>query len=185
MKSTTDETVDTAKDTGAPQQEAPMKVEAQKEHHWLQKMVGTWTCESEATVEPGKPPSKWKGTETVRPLGEIWVLAEGQQNEENNSSCTGITMMTLGYDPQKKRFVGTFIGSMMTNMWLYEGTLDAAEKVLTLDTEGPSMSAEGKLTKYKDVIEFKSDNDRRMTSEMLGEDGKWQKFMTATYRRVK
>lgn len=38
------------------------------------------------------------------------------------------TMMTLGYDPARKWFVGTFIGSMMTHMWVYAGT------VLTLDT---------------------------------------------------
>ena len=47
--------------------------------------------------------------------------------------------MTLGYDPVQKRFVGTFIGSMMTHMWIYNGTLDAAGKVLTLDTEGPGL----------------------------------------------
>ena len=47
------------------------------------------------------------------------------------------TIMTLGYDPQKERFVGTFVASMMTHMWHYNGSLDAAEKVLTLDTEGP------------------------------------------------
>ena len=33
-------------------------------------------------------------------------------------------IMTLGYDPAKKRFVGTFIGSMMTNLWVYEGELE-------------------------------------------------------------
>lgn len=186
MKSTTEETVDIAKPaTSASQQEMPMKVEPQKEHLWLQRMVGNWTCECEATMEPGKPPTKWKGTESVRSLGGVWVLVEGQQNEENNDSCNGTTIMTLGYDPQKKRFVGTFIGSMMANMWLYDGNLDAAEKVLTLDTEGPSMSGDGKLAKYRDVIEFKGDNDRRMTSEMLAEDGNWHKFMTATYQRVK
>jgi Protein of unknown function (DUF1579) len=31
----------------------------------------------------------------------------------------------------KKRFVGTWIGSMMTYMWVYDGELDRSERVLT------------------------------------------------------
>jgi len=93
------------------------------------------------------------------------------------------TLMTLGYDPPTKRYVGTFIGSMMTHLWVYDGALDAAERVLTLDTEGPSMAAAGKVTKYKDVIEFKNDDHRVLTSHTLGDDGKWRPFMTVNYRR--
>ncbi len=74
---------------------------------------------------------------------------------------------------------------MMTHLWVYDGALDAAQRVLTLDAEGPSMAAEGKMAKYKDVIEFKSDDHRVLTSHMLGDDGKWHLFMTANYRRNK
>jgi len=38
---------------------------------------------------------------------------------------------------------------------------DAADRALTLETEGPSMPAKGKMAKYKDVIELKSDDYRR------------------------
>jgi hypothetical protein len=158
-----------------------MKVEPQKEHQWLQRLVGEWTCEGEATMAPGQPPSKWKGTETVRSLGGVWILAEGQGEMPDSGSAT--TLMTLGYDPVRKRFVGTFIGSMMTHMWLYEGGLDAGGMILTLDTEGPNMAAEGKTARYKDIIEFKNDDHRLLSSEMLGDDGEWHRFMTATYRR--
>ena len=33
---------------------------------------------------------------------------------------------TLGYDPAKKKYVGTFIASVMTHLWIYSGSLDAA-----------------------------------------------------------
>lgn len=95
------------------------------------------------------------------------------------------SIMTLGYDPQKERFVGTFIASMMTHLWPYEGTLDAAGKVLTLDSEGPSFTGDGKVVKYQDVIELKSDDHRTLSAYMLTDDGKWQHFMTAHYRRTK
>jgi hypothetical protein len=91
--------------------------------------------------------------------------------------------MTLGYDPQKKRYVGTWVGSMMTYLWVYDGALDSAEKMLTLYTEGPSMSTEGKMATYKDVIEFKNDNHRVLISHVLGEDGMWREFVTTHYRR--
>ncbi len=35
-----------------------MKAEPQKEHEWLHKLVGEWTCEAEASMEPGKPPGE-------------------------------------------------------------------------------------------------------------------------------
>ena len=62
--------------------------------------------------------------------------------------------------------------------------LDAAGKVLTLDAEGPSFT-DGKMAKYQDMIEFKSDDHRVLSSQSLGDDGKWQRFMTANYRRRK
>jgi hypothetical protein len=39
------------------------------------------------------------------------------------------------------------------------------------------------MAKYKDVVEFKSDDHRILSSHMLGDDGKWVTFMTAHYRR--
>jgi hypothetical protein len=160
-----------------------MMIEPQKEHQWLKKLVGEWTCESDCSMGPGKPSEKFKGTESVRSLGGLWILAEGQGEMPGGGAAT--TLMTLGYDPQKKRYVGTWIGSMMTYLWVYDGGLDAAGKVLTLDAEGPDMATEGKVANYKDVIEFKSDDYRVLTSHMLGDDGEWHGFMTAHYRRKK
>ncbi len=160
-----------------------MKVEPRKEHQWLQKLVGDWTYDADCNMGPDQPPSKSNGSESVRSLGGLWVLCEGKGEMPGGGPCT--TLMTLGFDPQKERYVGTWIGSMMTTLWVYDGSMDMAGKVLTLSAEGPNMCAEGKTAKYKDVIEFKSDDLRVLTSHMLGDDGKWQQFMTANYRRKK
>lgn len=160
-----------------------MQAEPQKEHQWLQKLVGEWTTEMDAVMGPDKPPEKFTGTESVRSIGGLWTQGEGRGEIPGGSITT--TIMTLGYDPAKKRYVGTFIGSMMTHMWIYEGELDASGKVLTLDTVGPDFATEGKMTKYKDIIEFKSDDHRILSSQMLMDDGTWNGFMTAHYRRVK
>lgn len=160
-----------------------MKSEPQKEHQWLQKLVGEWTSEAEMKMKPDEPAIKSLGTESVRSLGGLWILAEGKGEMPGGGLATMI--MTLGYDPQKKRYVGTWVGSMMTHMWVYNGAINAAGNVLTLDTEGPSMAGEGKMAKYQDIIEFKSDDHRILASQVLGDDGKWNRFMTAHYRRTK
>ena len=166
-----------------PKQELAMSAEPQKEHKWLQKLVGEWTYEHEATMDPNKPAEVFRGTESVRSLGGLWTLGEGRGEMPGGGDAT--TLMTLGYDPQKKRFVGTFIASMMTYLWVYEGELDKDEKVLTLNAEGPDFTNPGKMSKYQDVIEFMSDDHRILTSRTLGEDGQWHHFMTAHYHRKK
>jgi Protein of unknown function (DUF1579) len=177
---------DEAMDTQTKQTEQPaMQAEPQKEHQWLQQLVGEWTTEAEMVMTPGKPTETCKGTESVRSLGGLWILAEGQGEMPGGGTAT--MLMTLGYDPQRKRYVGTWVGSMMTHMWLYDGEVDSSGKILTLNSEGPDMSpgaAPGKLAKYKDVIEIKAADYRILTSHRLGDDGKWQQFMTAHYRRT-
>jgi hypothetical protein len=164
------------------QQEAMMPTKPQKEHQWLQKWIGQWTYETEVTMGADQPPEKATGIETVRSLGELWVLAEGR-GEMPGCSETVTTLMTLGYDPQKQRYIGTWISSMMAHLWRYEdGQLDAAETTLTFESEGPAMSGEG-MARYRDAIEFKSDHHRVMTSAVLGGDGQWHLFMTVHYKR--
>lgn len=168
--------------TTEAKQEIEMKVaEPQKEHQWLQRLVGEWTFEGEAPSGPGEEPQKFTGTEKVRSLGGLWVVAEGRGQMPGGGE--GLTILTLGYDPQKGHYVGTWVGSMMTNMWVYKGELDAAGKALSLRTEGPNMMAEGQMAKYEEVIEFKSDDHRTFTSSMLNDDGTSTQMMVANYRR--
>ena len=159
-----------------------MSAEPQAEHHWLQRLVGDWTFEGEATMGPDQPAAKHRGQETVRSIGGLWIIGEGTGEMPGGGPATMI--LTLGYDPAKKRFVGTWLGSMMTHLWVYDGQLDADRHILTLEAEGPDMVNEGKTTKYRDVTEMVNHNHRVLTSHMLGADGTWTQFMTANYRRI-
>jgi hypothetical protein len=159
-----------------------MKIEPRKQHEWLQQWVGEWTYESECVTEPGKPPEKFNGSESVRSLGGLWLLCEACGEMPDGEAAT--MLMTLGYDSRQQRFVGTWVASMMTHLWIYDGSLDAQEKVLTLNTEGPCCASEGKLVKQRDVIEVISPHQRTLTSYLLDENGEWQTFMTSHYRRI-
>lgn len=160
-----------------------MQAEALKEHQWLQQLVGEWTYDAVALMEPGKPLEKCTGSESVRSLGGLWILAEGTGEMPGGGAATMI--LTLGYDPQKGRYVGTWVGSMMTHLWVYDGTLDGSGKELTLDSEGPDISSTGKMAKFRDVIGVRDNDHRTLTSYMLQPDGTWLKVMSADYRRTR
>lgn len=160
-----------------PQPPAP-----EKEHGWLQQLVGEWETESEMIPGPGQPAQKCRGTESARSLGGFWTMSE-TKGSFKDVTVTGI--MTLGYDPQKKKYVGTWVDSTSHHLWTYEGTLDADGKVLTLETEGPIPGAPGKRAKFKEVLEIKGKDHKVFSSAIRGDDGKWFTFMTANYRRKK
>ena len=161
-----------------------MKTDPREQHHWLRKLVGEWATESEAPGEAGRPPTKLRGTETGRSLGDLWVVLEGRGDMPGGGAAH--MMMTLGFDPQRSRFVGTWVGSMMTHLWVYEGTLDGSGRVLTLETEGPDFANDmKKMVKYRDVIEFKSDDHRTLSGQIQAAGGKWMTHMTAQYYRKK
>jgi hypothetical protein len=154
-----------------------------KEHKWLQQLVGEWTYESEGIVDPSQPPVKSQGTESARALGGIWLIAESNSKAPNGASMKGI--LTLGYEPEKKKYLATFISSGMTRLWTYEGTLDETEKSLTLESQGPDPSTPEKSTKYKDVYEIKGTDHWVITSSILAADGKWFRYATVNYWRKK
>jgi len=123
---------------------------------------------------------KCTGTMKTRMLGGFWIVNE-MQSDIMGTPMTGI--QTIGHDPARKKYVGTWVDSMTNHMWQYEGTVDQQGKVLTLEAEGPNFMAAGKLTKFRDVYEFKSADQIVVTSSMLGEDGDWVVFMTGKMTR--
>lgn len=161
------------------EQTASMKPVPTAEHRWLQKLIGQWTYETEAV--PGQPEMKDSGTERFRQIGEIWVQGEGAGAMPDGTPAT--TIMTLGFDPAKKRVVGSWVGSMMAWQWVYEGELDIARNELVLSSDGPSFSGEPGLQHYRDTIRFVNDNERTLTASVQGADGSWQTFMQMRYRR--
>lgn len=159
-----------------------MEAKPQKQHQWLEKITGSWDFVSECGMVPGEPPVKFTGTLETRSIGGMWIVGEG--NSEMPGGGFGTTIITLGFDIKQQRFVGTFIGSMMDFMWIYNGSLDASEKVLTLDTDGPSFTGEG-TAKYQDIITWINDDHHVMRSQVLGDDGKWTQVVEMTYKRRK
>lgn len=146
------------------------------DHRWLHRLVGDWTVNSGMSPEGGP---EW--TEHVRSLGGLWIMAEGSGETPGGTKAT--TVMTLGYDLRRGCFVGSWIGTMMTHMWVYEGRLDEARDELTLDCEGEDFESPGRMTRYQDIITFKGNDHRLLTARFQTADGSWKQLMQAEYRR--
>lgn len=159
-----------------------MFAKPQAEHAWLQKLVGDWNTEGECQMGPDKPTMKTTGYASASSLGGLWILVEsgGKSPEGDDWKC----LMTLGYDPEKQRYIGTFVGGMMTHMWHYEGTVDASGRRLVLDTEGPNFD-EGGTSPYQDIVEWVDDDHWILKSQIKTADGNWKPFMESHHRRKK
>jgi hypothetical protein len=153
----------------------------QAEHEWLQRLVGRWTFTSECIMGPDQPPMTSDGSAVVRSLGGMWILVEGRNGVPEGPEVESV--ITLGFDPKVRQYVGTFVASCMTLLWRYAGSLDESKRRLTLDTEGPRFGGEG-TAQYQDIIEIIDDDHWIMSSHLLGDDGQWHSFMTAHYRRA-
>lgn len=161
-------------------QDLPDMPGPEAEHEWLRALAGEWQADGEVYIGADKPPLKTEGTENARMIGEFWLLAEGR----GSFMGTPITsMLTLGYDPEKKKYIGTWIDSMTGYLWAYEGTVDKAGTTLTLETQGPCPKRPGELAKIKERIELKNKNHKVFTSSMQEVDGSWTKLVSVHYRR--
>jgi hypothetical protein len=153
-----------------------------KEHEWLRQFVGEWTYEM-VCEGPGMPATTLRGSGVTRAVGDLWTISEGKGDMPGGGTSEMVT--TLGYDPRKGRFVGTWLGTMMSYLWVYDGFLDADERVLTLESTGPSMTKPGDLGQYRDVITVIDRDYYTMTGNFLGDDGAWHEMMKMHFRRKK
>jgi len=159
---------------------APPATPASAEHDWLMQLVGDWEAVSEMEAEAGAEPTRWVGTEDIDAIGALWVVAEGEVDfgEEHFES-----RMTLGYDPEQRCFVGTWIDSVQSHLWNYRGQLDADQRALTLEAQGPSIVEPGRTTLYRDRIELVTPDHKRLVSAMREDDGTWTTYMEVDYYR--
>lgn len=160
-----------------------MNTDPQVQHRLLLQFVGEWLCASEPVMEAAPEGDCWSGRETVRALGDLWVLFEGRGDMPDSTAAH--TLMTLGFDPSRDeggRFVGSWVGSMMTTLWQYDGELDAAGRVLSLFSEGPDFAGCGRA-RYRDTIEVVGPDERTLASHMQDAAGNWHPIMRIRYRR--
>jgi hypothetical protein len=161
-------------------QEMPEMPQPQPEHKFLERFVGDWNSKMEASGIPGQPPMECQGETKAKMMGPFWIVmaAKGEMGGEPMES-----IMQLGYDAKKKKYVGTWSDSCTDHMWQYEGTVEG--ETLTLHTEGPNMTDPNKMAKYREVIQFLSPDHYEFSSSMENGEGGWTTFMMAEFKKKK
>jgi hypothetical protein len=170
---------------GAPQNCPPPDwlVRPQGEHAWLQRLVGDWECDA-PPPPPGvalPPDAPSTLVTTYRTLDGVWLVGESAMPSPDGTM--GHTLMTVGFDPARGRFVGTWIGSMMTHLWVYDGELDPDGRTLLLYADGPDMAGTGAMVQYCDSIEFVEADRHVFRGSLRDENGGWKPFMELEFRR--
>jgi hypothetical protein len=159
----------------------PEMAQPTAEHKQLEQFAGEWIGECKMEM-PGQEPMVCSGTEASRMMGGLWLVATGKST---TPGMEGESMITLGYDPKKGSYVGTFVCSMQDYIWHYTGKFDDTGKKLILSTEGPSMLEPGKTAKYEEVLATVDADHKTFTSSIQLADGKWQELMKMNYTRKK
>lgn len=159
--------------TPAFAQETELDQETKAKLEWLEKFVGNWEVEHEGVAS---------GTMKCVMVGDHWLMNDFRMKSDL-FDVRGI--QTIGYDPEKKKYVGTWIDSMTGYMWHYAGEVDESGKKLTLEAVGPGMTDPEKTMRYRDAYEFSSADHIIATSSVENEDGTWTVFMKGTADRAK
>jgi hypothetical protein len=162
-----------------PAQEQPQTPVPAKEQQWLNQLAGDWACDIELYFQPYKP-LRCKGTRSARMVGPFWLVEDGKTNIAGTPFAS---VLTVGFDPQKKKFVGTWIENTSSFMRKYEGSLDPSGKSMTLECEVPAPHVPGKLAKFKEVFDFKSNDHVIVTTTWQPEEGKWSTLAVVNCRR--
>jgi hypothetical protein len=163
-------------------QDEPAAAKPTAEHERLAKDVGTW----DATIKswmggPSSEPMVSKGVEVGKLMpGGLWLLTEfeGKFGDQVFHGCG-----QAGYDPQKKKYVGTWVDSMSTAIMIMEGDFDPDTHTVTMYSKGTGPS--GKPYEAKMTSKYEGDDTRVFTMSMKSEDtkGEYAKLMEITYKR--
>lgn len=162
----------------AVQEGMPAMPKPTKEHEWLKKFIGHWETTSKGQAGAGAV-MEVSGTIDSQALGGFWVVNKMDARMQG-MAFKGI--QTLGYDAQKKKYIGTWIDTTAGFMWKYEGTVVGNK--LSLEADGPDMTTPGKMARYRDSYEFKTADHVIVKSEVKV-NGAWTTYMEGNGKRKK
>lgn len=150
------------------------------EHERLAKGVGTWDATIKSWMQgPQSEPSVSKGVETAKLMpGGLWILSEFHGKfGEMDFHGQGQT----GYDPGKKKYIGTWVDSMSPTIMIMEGDFDPQTHTMTMTSKGVGPS--GKPYDAK-MVEVHKDKDSRVFTMSMKSDetgGEFVKMMEISY----
>jgi hypothetical protein len=147
----------------------------------LAKDAGTWDATIKSWSAPDSQPAVSQGVEVGKLMpGGLWLQTEfdGKFGDVEFHGCG-----QSGYDAKKKKYVGTWVDSMSTEIMMMEGDYDEATRTVTMYSKGHEPS--GKEYDAKMTTKHEDDDTRVFTMSMKSDEtkGEYFKMLEITYKR--
>jgi hypothetical protein len=132
---------------------------------------------------PDKPPQEFKGTETVRAAADgLFLITEFEADFVGGKKFRGHGI--TGYDPRKRKIVGTWADNMNTSIGTLTGDYDPKTKTATYSFEIADPGT-GQMRKDKHVDEHKAEGHKLYTIYGVTAAGGQGKLMEIETKRRK
>ena len=156
---------------------AQQPAEPTDEHKKLAEMAGTWDA---TVIHPGGEIPPMKGAMVYKmEMGGLWLIGRFE-SEFMGVKFTGTD--TTGYDPIKKKYVGTWVDSMSPTMMTSSGKFDKKTGMMVM--KGTAGGPDGKIMQVKSTVEMKGKDEMVMKMYQVV-DKEEKHMMSVEYKRKK
>ena len=148
-----------------------------EEHKMLARDEGTWTVEMKMMTPNGEPmvmPGKEVNTMT---LNGLWMMSEFESGPFQGRG-------QFGWDPVKKKFIGTWIDNMNPYLTVQEGTYDKEAGALVMFSKGINPETQ-KMEKMKSVTKFTGEDKKHFVMSRNTGGDQWEVMFEINYVREK
>ncbi|MBT8395955.1 MAG: DUF1579 domain-containing protein [Gemmatimonadetes bacterium] len=150
-----------------------------REHKLLKEHIGTWKVACTFFIDPTKPPMEAEGIETIEMLGPFWTRSLFKA-DLGGFMIEGSA--TVGFDPEKGKWVSTWIDNGMPYLFYFEGDLDESVGTLEMKGKGPS-PVDGSTTTYRTVETVLGPDERTVDMYFTLPAGDEMQMFSYTYTR--
>jgi hypothetical protein len=150
-------------------------------HKMLASLVGSWTTKTTSWIGPDQPAMESTGTCEQKLLLGGRYLQQEYSGEMMGDTFTGINL--IGYDNHTKKYVSTWIDSMSTGIYFFEGTASDDGKTITQESclddpvRGPIV--------WRSVTTIVDNNTMKYEMYITPKEGAEEKVMVMTVTRKK
>jgi hypothetical protein len=148
-------------------------------HKLLAGMEGSWNAKIKSWMEPGKPPMESSGTSENNMILGGRFLQQDFSAEMMGSPFSGLGIS--GYDNNIKKFVSTWIDSMGTGIFFFEGAIGADPKAIIEESQYND-PIKGPM-KWRSITKVADENSYDFVLLTVDKTGTEEKMMEIAYTR--
>ena len=161
----------------------PVYSQPTEQHGLLKKFVGKWDAKIELKSKDQPNPIQIAGVETNAMLGDYWIVSDLSIGNDEGTQ-TDFRKWTIGYSPKESKFHGFYANMASPYHENQTGKFDQSSSTLTLMTDYRNQET-GAPVQGKRVIEFLSDDRRRLTLFQKNDAGEFEPIAKVEFSRNK